>query len=87
MGSIDLYAEYEIGDRTVNRLGKAIQSAIEKSESPNSAGSINFYWDEAEKVWCLAGSTKDGLYFETDDVGADNYKDAVSQAIDHLESN
>jgi hypothetical protein len=68
----------------VSKLDKAIQEAIENTTGPNSAGTIYFHWDRAEKTWCLSGSTKSGLYWESDDVEADNKKDARNQAIDHL---
>ena len=71
----------------MNKLGKAIQAKVAESDSANSAGTIHFHWDKAAKTWCLSGSTKGGLYWETDDVEADSVADASEQAIEHLEEN
>ena len=71
----------------MNKLSKTMQTKIAESNDQNSAGEIYFYWDKVAKTWCLSGSTKSGLYFETDDVEADNIQDAREQAIEHLEAN
>ena len=68
----------------MSELQKAIEAKINESNRSSSAGEINFHWNESEKVWCLSGSTKDGLYWETDDVEAENIDDAKTQAILHL---
>ena len=70
-----------------NNLSKSIQAKIGESDDPNSAGTICFHWDKSNKTWCLSGSTKSSLYWESDDVEANNINDARSQAIDHLEAN
>ena len=77
--------EHKENDMFKSKLEKAISEKIAESNHPNSPATIYFHWNPEEKTWCLSGSTKSGLYWESDDVEADNKKDAKNQAIEHLQ--
>jgi len=49
----------------------------------NESGAHLFY-DPEEKVWCLYGTNRDNLYWETDDYEADTLEDAENGAIAYL---
>lgn len=60
-----------------------LNEAIGKSVSQNG-GTCEFVWNEVEHTWCLCGSTRDGLYWETDDVEAEGREQAEAEAISYL---
>ena len=65
-------------------LKDAIKKTINAAKSDNDSIEIDFHWNGNAKTRCLSGLTRGGLGWETDDVEADNRKQAELDAAEYL---
>lgn len=49
-------------------------------------GKMDFLWNKHRKTWCLAGITREGLVWETDDFESATCRQAKRDALAYLEA-